>query len=51
MATDRHREAQDGGAYGSAAAAEGWRRGAAARAQFLDGLGLGQRRRREKPRR
>jgi len=36
MATDRQQtEGQDGGAYGSAAATEGWQRGAAARAQFL----------------
>ena len=36
MATDRQQtEGQDGGAYGSAAVAEGWRRGAAARAQAL----------------
>src|SRR5688572_14461046 len=35
MALDRHGEGQGGGAYGSAAAAEAWRRGAGARSQFL----------------
>jgi SAM-dependent methyltransferase len=53
MVSDRHGESQDGGAYGSAAAAEGWRRGEAARVQFLGpitdtmldlaGVGLGSR--------
>ena len=39
MPTDRQQtEGQDGGAYGSAAVAEGWRRGAAARAQALGPL-------------
>jgi ubiquinone/menaquinone biosynthesis C-methylase UbiE len=53
VVSDRHGENQDSGAYGSAAAAEGWRRGEAARAQFLGpitetmldlaGVGLGSR--------
>ena len=35
MTMDGHNAGQDGGTYGSAAAAEGWRRGAADRAQDL----------------
>src|SRR5581483_6362765 len=35
MTADRRDGGQDGGAYGSAEAAEGWRRGAAERAQDL----------------
>jgi ubiquinone/menaquinone biosynthesis C-methylase UbiE len=35
MATDRPDQGQASGAYGPARAAEGWRRGAAARAEFL----------------
>jgi ubiquinone/menaquinone biosynthesis C-methylase UbiE len=35
MATDRQTGGQDGGTYGSAAAAEAWRRGAAARAHAM----------------
>ena len=38
MASSRHGEEPSGGAYGSAAAAEGWRRGAEARARFLGPL-------------
>ena len=36
MATDWRDEGQDGGTYGSAAAAEGWRRGAAGRAHVVE---------------
>lgn len=38
MVTRPQRESHDGGAYGSGSAAEGWRRGAAARAQALGPL-------------
>src|SRR5579864_5827189 len=38
MSTELNTEANEGGSYGSATAAEGWRRGAAARADFLAAL-------------